>query len=98
MDPEIKRLENKVKQACLVDKPRMTRQDTEGHTTTLKDCHQEFMTLLPWLRPLLTKHSNKGSAPHKIKHVALTVTREIEECPKTILEGELKSHIDGVTT
>jgi len=39
MDVEIKKLENKIMQACLVDKLRMTRQDTDSHTTTLEDCH-----------------------------------------------------------
>jgi len=38
MDAEIKRLETKITSACLVDKPRMTRQDTDDHTTTLEDC------------------------------------------------------------
>lgn len=97
-DAEIKRLENEVTQACLVDKPRMTRQDMDGHTTTLEDCCQEFMTLLLWLRPHLTKDSNKGSAPHKVEHEAPVVERAIEECPWTIVEGEFKSFTDGETT
>ena len=49
MDVEIKRLENEITQACLVDKPRMKNQDTNDHTTALEDCHREFMTMLPWL-------------------------------------------------
>ncbi len=97
-DTKIKRLENEVTQVCLVNKPRMTRQDTNGHTTTLEYCNRELMTLLPWLRLHLTKRSNKGSAQHKIKHAALDVMKEIELCPWTILEGELKSGRDGMTT
>lgn len=58
MDTEIKPLENEIAQACLVNKPRMKRQDTDNHTTTLEDFRQEFMTLLPWLRLHLTNHSN----------------------------------------
>jgi len=50
MDAEIKMLENEITQACLVDKPRMTKKDTDDHTTTLEYCHKEFMTLLPWLQ------------------------------------------------
>lgn len=38
MDAEIKRLENEITQACLVDKPRMTRQDTGDCTTALEEC------------------------------------------------------------
>lgn len=98
MDVEIKRLESRVTQACLADKPRMTRQDTNGHTTALEDFRREFMTLLPWLRPHLTKCNNEGSAPHEVERVASVVVREIEECPWTRLEGELESCTDGATT
>lgn len=52
------------------------------------------MTLLPWLRLHLNKHSNQGSALHAVSVVA----KEIEEFPWTILEGELKSRIGGTTT
>jgi len=98
MDAEIKRLENEIKQACLIDKPRMTRQGVDDRTTRLEYCHQEFMTLLPWLRPHLTKHSNQGSALHMVEHVAPAVTREIEKFLQTILEGKLKSRTSGATT
>jgi len=49
MDVDIKKLENEIMQACLVNNLRMTRLDTDNHTTTLEDYHQEFVTLLPWL-------------------------------------------------
>lgn len=35
MDGEIKILEHEIAQECLIDKLRMTRQDTDNHTTTL---------------------------------------------------------------
>lgn len=38
MDAEIKKLENKIMKACLVDKPRMKRQYVDDHTTQLEDC------------------------------------------------------------
>jgi len=98
MDTEIKKLESEIAQACLVDKPRTTRQDTDNHTTALEDCNREFMTLLPWLRWHLTNRSNQGSAPHTVERAALTVVRVIEECPQTRLEGELKSRTSGATT
>lgn len=47
MNAEIKRLEIEITQACI--KPRMTRKDTDDHTTTLEECRQEFMILMPWL-------------------------------------------------
>lgn len=39
MDTEIKRLENEIMQACLIDKPRIIRQDTNDHITALEECH-----------------------------------------------------------
>lgn len=98
MDAKIKKLENEIVQACLNDKLRMTRQDTNNHTTTLEDCCLEFWTLLPWLRSHLTKQRNQGSAPHKEEHAMLTIARVIEECPRTRLEGEFKSRTSGATT
>jgi len=58
MDAEIKTLENEIVQACLVKKLIMRRQDTDSDTTTLEDYYREFVTLLPWLQPHLTKQSN----------------------------------------
>jgi len=37
MDNEIKKLESEITQACLVNKPRMRRQDIDIHTTALED-------------------------------------------------------------
>lgn len=49
MDAEIKKLENKTKQVCLINKLRVARQDTNNQNLALEDCHQGFVTLLPWL-------------------------------------------------
>jgi len=76
----------------------MTRQDMGSHTTALEDCRREFVASLPWLGLHLTRQSNQGSELQKEECVALTVTRIIEECPQTRLEGELKPLTGGVTT
>ena len=39
MEAEVKRLENEIKGACLIDKPRMTRQGADDHTNELEDYH-----------------------------------------------------------
>ena len=98
MDTEVKRLENKIKQACLIDKPRMARQGANDHTTELEGQRREFMTVLPWLRPHVTKRSNQGNTLHTIESAALAVTREIEDFTWTIMEGELKPHTGDATT
>jgi len=98
MDVEIKRLKNDIMQSYLVDKLSVTRPDTDNHTTALEDSSLKFITLLPWVQLHLTKQSNKGSTPHKIKHVALGIARAIKECTWNILEGKLESRIDGVIT
>lgn len=38
MDTEIKQLESKILQACLVDIARTIRQDMDSHTTALEYC------------------------------------------------------------
>ena len=98
MDVEITRLENEIAQAYLVEKPRMMRPDTDDHTTTLDKCLQEFMTLLPWLRSHLTKHSNEVSALNIVECAVLAIAKAIKEFPRTTLKGELKSCTGGTTT
>ena len=39
MDAEMKKLENEIAQACLVNKLRVTGKDMDNHSTTLEDCH-----------------------------------------------------------
>lgn len=98
MDAKFKRLENEIMQACLVDNPRVIRQDMDDRTTALEDCRRVFMTLLPWLRPQLTKCSSQGSALHIVECMTLTVAKAIEEFSRTILGDELKYRTGGATT
>lgn len=51
MDIEVKRLENEIKQAYLIDKPRMARHGVDDHTNELEYYRHEFIKLLPWLGP-----------------------------------------------
>lgn len=56
------------------------------------------MTLLPWLWLHLTKCSNYGSTLHMVERVVLVVSQTIEEFPRIMAEGEVKSCTGGVTT
>lgn len=62
MDIEVKKLENKIKEAFVIEKPRMVRQGAYSHTDKLENYHRELVNLMPWLRPHLTKRSDQGSA------------------------------------
>jgi len=57
-----------------------------------------FMTLLPWVRPHLTRQSKQGRALQADEREALTGVRVAKEGPQTRLEGDLKHRIGGVTT
>lgn len=98
MDVEIKNLENEIAQACRVDGLSVTRQDMDNQTLALEYCYRGFVTLLPWLRPHLTKQSNQRSTPQKKESAVLTVVRIIEKCPQARLEGELQSRTGGAAT
>lgn len=98
MDIEVKRLENEIKRAYFIDKPRMTRQGADDDTNELEDYHEELINLLPWLRPHITKHSNQGSTLHMTEHAVPTATRTNDKFLRTILEGEMKPCIGGATT
>jgi len=58
MDVEIKKLENEIKEAFLIEKSRMERQGAYSHTEKLESYRHELVSLLSWLRPHLTKHSD----------------------------------------
>lgn len=90
MDAEVKGLENEIKQACLVDKPRMARQGVDDNTNELEDYHQELISLLPWLGPHITKRSNQGNALHTVECATPTVSRVIKDFSQTLLEGEME--------
>lgn len=87
LDGEINKLKIKVAQACYTEKLSTMGQGMASHTTTL----EEFVTLLPWLQPHLTRHSKQGSTLHKEEHEVLTSVRVTKE-------GELKPCTSGVTT
>ena len=98
MDVKVKNMENKIKEAFLIEKPRMARQYADDHTNELEDYHQELISLLPWLGPHITKCSNSGNALQTIERVAQTVARLIEDFLRTILEGKMDTRTGGVTT
>jgi len=96
MDVDIRKLETKIVQALRFD--RRTRQRMGSPTTTLEDCHPEFFTILPWLRPHLIRQSNQGSELHKEEREALTNAKVTKEGPQTELEGDLKPCSSSATT
>lgn len=83
LDEEISKLETEVMQAGCAKKLSTMGQGLASHTTAL----EEVVTLLPWLRPHLTK---QGSVPYKEVRDALMDTRVVEGFPRLGLAGKLK--------
>lgn len=95
IDMETRKLETEITQPCHVGG--RAGQDTGTHTTTVKDCRQEFLALLPWLQPHLITQSNDGSAPYKEEREVLIGTRVTKEGQWIRLKGDLKPRTMGAT-
>jgi len=74
MDAKVKKLENEIKEAFLVEKLRMVRKGAYDHTNKCENYLRELISLLPWLRPCLTKRSDQGSALQIIECAMPTIT------------------------
>lgn len=60
MDAEVKKFENKIKEAILIKKLRMVRQCVYNHTDKLEDDRHELVSLRPWLGSHITKRNDQG--------------------------------------
>lgn len=72
----------------------MERQGVGDHTNELEDYRRELISLLPWLGPHITKHSNQGSVLQIVEHAAPITMMTDEDFPWSILEGEMEFHTD----
>jgi len=96
MNEGIRKLETKISQALCHDRrmgPHMG-----NPTTTLEDCHRDFVAILPWLQPHPIRRSHQGRAPNKEECEALKGPRVTKGGPQTGLKGDLKPHTSSVTT
>ena len=73
MDIEVKKLENKIKEAFFIKKLRMVRQEGYSHTDKLENYFRELFSLLLWLGPHLAKRSDQGSTV-QIVECAMSIT------------------------
>lgn len=81
MEIEVKKMENEIKEAILVEKPRMARQGAYSHTNKLKSYHHELVRLLPWLGPHITKHSDQGNTLQIVECAMPIITMKDEDSP-----------------
>jgi len=58
MDVEVKKLEDEIKEAFLIEKMRVVRQGTYDYTEKLENYCYELVSLLPWFGPYITKCSD----------------------------------------
>jgi len=76
MDAEVQKLEDEIKDAFLVEKPRMVRQGAYDHTEKFVNYRHELVSLLPWLGLHIAKRTNQGSVLQVVKCAMLTTTME----------------------
>lgn len=81
MDVEVKKLEDEIKEAFFIKKPRMVRQGAYNHTVKFEHYHCELVSLLPWLEPHIAKHSDQGNTLQVVKCVIPTTTMEGGDSP-----------------
>ena len=67
MNAEVKKLENEIKEAFIVEKTRMVRQGVYDHIDRSENYCHELVSLLPWLGPHITKCSDQGNAFEVVK-------------------------------
>ena len=98
MEAEVKMLENEIKQACLVDKPRMARQGVYDHTYKFENYCHELISLMPWLGPHIAKYSDQGSALQMVKCTMPTIIRKAGYFLGNMMDVRMKLYTGGETT
>ena len=87
-------MEDELKEAFLVENLWVVRQGAHTHSDKWENYYRELISLLPWLGPYITQHSNQESALQPVERMARTA----KDFSWTILRGEIELHTGGVTT
>jgi len=74
MDVEVKKMEDEIKKDFLSKKSRLIRQGVFDLDERIKTYCCELISLMPWFRLHIAKHSDQGSALQMVKYAMLTVT------------------------
>jgi len=98
MDAEVKKMEDEIKEEFLTENTRMVRQGAYDHADKFEHYHCELVSLLPWLRPHITKLSDQGSTLQVVKWTMPTTTMEGGDSLQTMVEDRMDLHIGGATT
>jgi len=98
MDAEVKKLEDVIKEALLIEKHRMVRQGAYDHTDKFEHYHREMVSLLPWLGPHIAKCRDQGTTLQVVKCVILTTTIDGGDSPRTTVEDRMEPRMGSVTT
>ena len=98
MDAEVKKLENEIKEAIIVEKSRMVRQGAYSHIDKLESYRRELVSLLLWLGPHIAKCSDQGSTLQKAKCAMSIVTIKGGDSSGTMMEDWMELYKGGVAT
>jgi len=60
LEAEVKKLEDKIKIDFLDKKTRAIKQGAHDYLDEFGDYHREFISLMPWIGPHITKRTNHG--------------------------------------
>ena len=98
VDVEVKKLEDEINEAFLIEKLRMVRQSVYDHTDKLEEYRHELVSLLPWLGPYIAERSDEGSALQVVKCAVPIMTMEGGDSLRTRVEDRMEPHKGGTTT
>lgn len=98
MDTKVKKLEDEINKDFLSKKTRMVRQEARDHDNKVTAYHHELISLMPWLGPHISKHSDQGSALQMVKCTMPTVTIQGRDSPWTMTEDMMELYTSGATT
>ena len=67
MDAKVKTLDDEIKEEFLVEKTRIVRQVAYDHIGKFENYRYEFVSLMPWLGPHISKRINHDGMLYTIK-------------------------------
>lgn len=98
VNAEVKKLEDEIKKYFLNKKTRMVRQEARDQNDGVKAYCHKLISLMPWLGPHITNHSDQGSALQMVKCAISIVTIQGGDFPGTMTKYMRELYTGGVTT
>ena len=98
MDTKVKNMEGEIKKYFLSKKTRMVKQGVCDHDDKVKVYCRELINLIPWLGPLISKHSDHGSTLQITKCVMPSIIGKGGDSSGNKMTAQLKLFTGDATT